>query len=117
MSAGHVRDVQEEKGLVELLLLLTLETMAPIDVVPQPTTSPRPPETPPSSPVLSPCEQVLTMKDAQQFLKLLKNIQANQTPPVPQEANQQSSIKDSSNDKQQGPARASKLEFKTVNEM
>ena len=89
--------------------------MAPIDVIPKPPTSPRPPHTPPSSPTSLPDEQVLTMKHVKQLLKLLKDV--NQTPPVPEEANQQSSTKDSSNDKQQGPARASKLEFKTVNEM
>ena len=91
--------------------------MAPIDVVvPRPPTSPRPLETPPSSPHLRTCEQVHTLNTGQ-FQELLKAIQAVQTPPAPGDANQPTDIKDSSNDKPQAPVRASKLEFKTVNEM
>lgn len=60
---------------------------------------------------------MLTMKHVQQFLELLKAVQANQTLPTPADANQPVDTKDTSSDKQQAPARASKLEFKTVNEM
>jgi hypothetical protein len=87
--------------------------MAPKDVVPKPPTSPRPPETPLSSPALLPYEQVLIMKHVQQFLKLLKAVQANQTLPAPEEASQPAT----SEDKPPVAIRASKLEFKTVNEM
>lgn len=91
--------------------------MAPIDVVvPQPPTSPRPLETPPSSPHLRTCEQVHSL-NTRQFQELLKAIQAIQTLPAPGDANQPTDINDLSNDKQQAPARASKLEFKAVNEM
>ncbi len=92
--------------------------MAPADiVVPMPPTSPRPPETPPSSPSLPASEQVLTAKDARQFLELLKTLQATQTVPAPGEATQPATTEGTSGDKQQFAARASKLEFKTVNEM
>ena len=88
--------------------------MAPIDVVlPQPPTSPRPPETPPSSPHLRLCEQVHTLNTGQ-FQELLKAIQATT---APGDASRPTDIEVSSNDKQQPPSRASKLEFKTVNEM
>lgn len=60
-----------------------IEIMAPIDVIPKPPTSPRPPGTPPSSPTLPASEQVLTVKDARQFLELLKFFQATQTVPAP----------------------------------
>ena len=89
--------------------------MAPTDVVvPKPPTSPRPPETPPNSPGLPPSEQVLTLKHVQQFLKLLKTVQALQPPG---EASQPVKIEETSGDKRQVAARASKLEFKTVTEM
>lgn len=91
--------------------------MAPIDVAPQPTTSPRPPQTPPSSPTSLPQEQGLTIKHVQQFLELLKNIQANQTAPAPIGANQPANIEDISADKKIPRARASKVEFKKVNEV
>ena len=92
--------------------------MGPTDVVvPKAPTSPRPPETPPSSPALFSFDQVLTMKHVQQFLGLLKAAQVNQTPPTPGEANQPVSNKNTSTDEQQVAPRASKLEFKTVNEM
>ncbi len=89
--------------------------MAPIDVVPQPSTSPRPPDTPPSSPHLQPCEQVHTLNTGQ-FQELLKVIQAIQTTPA-SEGNTLVSAKDVPSDKNQPVARASKLEFKEVNEM
>lgn len=88
--------------------------MAPTDVVvPKPPTSPRPPETPPSSPCLASSEQLLTMKHVEQFLDLLKAVQANQAPQVSGEINQQANNKDPSEDKQQAPSIAPKLEFKT----
>jgi len=91
--------------------------MAPIDVVPTPPTSPRPPETPPSSPTLPACGQVLTANDARQFLELLKTLQATQTVPAQGGATQPVKTGETSGDKQMVAARASKLEFKTVNEL
>ena len=92
--------------------------MGPTDVVvPNAPTSPRPPETSPSSPALFSCAQVLTMKHVLQLLGLLKAAQANQTPLTAGEANQPVINKSKSANEQQIAARASKLEFKTVNEM
>ena len=92
--------------------------MDPTDVVvPNARISPRPPETSPSSPTLFSYDQVLTVKHVQQLLGLLKAVQANQTPPTAGEAKQPASNKNKSTDEQQAAARASKLEFKTVNEM
>jgi hypothetical protein len=92
--------------------------MAPTDaVVPMPPTSPRPPATPPSSPTLPPCEQVLTLKHVQQFLELLKSVQATQTLQPLGEANRLANTKETFGDKQEAAARASKLEFKAVSEM
>ncbi len=89
--------------------------MAPTDVVvPKPPTSPRPPETPPSSPALPACEQVVTLKHVQQFFELLKTVQTVQPPG---EAPQPVKTEEVSGDKQKVAARASKLEFKTVNEV
>lgn len=89
--------------------------MALIDVVPQPSTSPRPPETPPSSPHLQACKQVHALNTAQ-FEELLKAIQACQTTPD-SEGKMLAPTKDIPSDKKQPVARASKLEFKEVNEM
>ncbi len=92
--------------------------MAPTDVVvPKPPTSPRPPETPPNSPELPPSEQVLTFKHVQHFFELLKTVQATQTLQPPGEAPQPVKTEGKSGDNQEVAARASKLEFKTVNEM
>jgi hypothetical protein len=92
--------------------------MAPTDVVvPMPPTSPRPPETPPSSPTLPPCEQVFTLKHVQQFLELLKTVQATQTLQPTGETIQLANTKETFGDQQQVTGRASKLEFKSVNEM
>ena len=91
--------------------------MAPIDdITPQAPTSPRPPETPPSSPHLRTCEQVHTLNTGQ-FQELLKVIQAIQTSSAPEDANRPTEFKDPSNDKLQARSRALKLEFRTVNEM
>ncbi|KAK3169608.1 hypothetical protein OEA41_008992 [Lepraria neglecta] len=81
------------------------------------STSPRPPETPPSSPALPAFEQVLTLKHVQQFFELLKTVQATQTLQPPGEAPQPVKTEETSGDKQQVAARASKLEFKTVSEI
>lgn len=90
--------------------------MAPVDViVPQPSTSSRPPETPPSSPRLRPCEQVHTLNSGQ-FQELLKAIQALQIAETPG-ANTLVSTEDVPSGNKQPVARASKLEFKEVNEM
>ena len=92
--------------------------MAPIDVVvPMPPTSPRSPQTPPSSPTPEASDQVLTVKDARQFLELLKSFQATQTLQPLGEANQLATVKETPGDQRQVVARASKLEFKTVNEI
>ncbi|KAL9043420.1 MAG: hypothetical protein Q9214_003395 [Letrouitia sp. 1 TL-2023] len=83
-------------------------------VVPKPSTSPRPPATPPSSPQLPPSEQVITVKDVRQFLKLLKTFQPTQTEPGKLQETASIPEKDAP---PAGPrARASSLEFKTVNE-
>ena len=90
--------------------------MAPDDVVvSQPSTSPRPPQTPPSSPHVQTCEQVHTLNTGQ-FKELLKAIEAIRTTPASEE-NTLVSTKDELSDKNQPISRASKLEFKEVNEM
>ncbi len=71
-----------------------------------PPTSPRPPETPPSSPTLPPYEQVLT----------LKNVQATQTLKSPGEAMPLASTQETFGDHPQIAAGVSKLEFKAVSE-
>ena len=92
--------------------------MGPTDIiVPNAPISLRPPETSPSSSALFLYNQVLTIKHVQQLLGLLKAAQANQTPPAVREANEPVSNQEKSTDEQQVAARASKLEFKTVNEM
>lgn len=90
--------------------------MAPFDiVVPQSPTSLRPPETLPSSLHLQECERVHTLNTGQ-FKELLKAIQAIQTTPASEE-NTLVSTGDVPSDEKQPVARASKLEFKEVNEM
>lgn len=95
--------------------LLLPDIMALIDVVPQPSMSPRPPETPPSSPHLQACKQVHILNTGQ-FKKLLKAIQAIQTTPA-SEGKIVMPTKDVSSDKKQPVARASKLKFKKINKM
>ena len=91
------------------------KTMAPTDVVvPMPPTSPRPPETPPSSPTLPACEHVLTFKHVQQFFELLKAVQAAQT--LPDKAQTTDQVTEEQVVPKEPRARASKLEFKTVDE-
>ena len=89
--------------------------MAPTDIVSQPSASPRPPETPPSSPHLRACEQVHILNTGQ-FKELLKVIEAIQTTSA-SAGNTLVSTKDVLSDKNQPVARAWKLEFKEVNEM
>ena len=90
--------------------------MAPIDVVvPQPSTSPRPPETPPSSPHLRAREQALNSEHVQLFVDLLKAAQSIQSAPAVAGAVQPASTGEISEDKKTSRARASKVEFKTVN--
>jgi len=60
---------------------------------------------------------VLTLKHVQQFFELLKTVQATQTLQPPGEAPQPVKTEEVSGDKQKVAARASKLEFKTVNEV
>lgn len=88
--------------------------MAPVGVVPQPSTSPRPPATPSSSPQLPPSEQVITVKDVPQFLEFLNTFQSTQSEPgKPQNT---ASVPEK-NASPAGPrARASRLEFITVDE-
>lgn len=57
------------------------------------------------------------MKHVQQFLELLKTVQATQTLQPPGEAIQLANTKETFGDQQQVAARASKLEFKAVSEM
>ena len=85
--------------------------MAPTDVVPKPPTSPRPLDTPPSSPVLPAHKQMLTLEHVQQFLELLKAVQALPAPGA------STKTEETPGDEQGAKTRASKLEFKTVNEM
>ncbi|KAL9126352.1 MAG: hypothetical protein Q9217_004582 [Psora testacea] len=83
-------------------------------VVPKPSTSPRPPATPPSSPQLPPSEQVITVKDVRQFLELLKTFQSTQTEPGKLQNTASVPEKDV---QPAGPrARASRLEYKTIDE-
>ena len=89
--------------------------MALIDVVPWPSTSPQPPETPPSRPLLRAREQVHTLNTGQ-FKELLKAIEAIRTTPA-SEGNTLVSTKDELSAKNQPISRASKLEFKEVNEL
>ena len=84
-------------------------------VVPKPSNSLRPPETPPSSPRLQACEQLHTLNNGQ-FQELLKAIQAVQTAPT-LGANTLVSTEDVPSDKKQSVARASKLGVNEVNEM
>ncbi|KAL2037270.1 hypothetical protein N7G274_009959 [Stereocaulon virgatum] len=88
--------------------------MAPIDVVPQPSTSRRPPAAPTSSPQLPPSEQVITVKDVRQFLELLKTFQTTQTEPGKLQNTASVPKKDAPPARPR--ARASRLEFKTVDE-
>ncbi len=85
--------------------------MASTDVVPKPPASPRQPDTPPSSPVLPAHKHVLTLEHVQKVVELLKAIIAL---PAPESATK---TEEAPAGEQGAKTRASKLEFKTVNEM
>lgn len=91
--------------------------MAPTDIIPKIPTSLRPPNTPPSSSALPACEQVLTLKHVQQFVELVKTVQATRTLQPPGEAPDPVKTEEACGDKQEVVIRASKLEFKAVNKM
>ena len=86
-------------------------------LVPMSFTSPQPPKNPPSSPALPACEHMLTLKHVQHFFELVKTVEATQILQPPGEAPQPLKTEEASGDKQQITARASKLEFKTINKM
>jgi len=87
--------------------------MAPTDVIPN---LPRP-QTPPSSPELPAYKQTLNHGHVQLFVDLLKAAQAIQSAPAAAGAIQPASTGEKSGDKKASRARASKVEFKTVNEV
>lgn len=66
---------------------------------------------PPISPILPSSEQALTLRHVQQFFEMLKTVQAIQALQPPGEALQPVKTEDTSGDKQQVPAWASKLEW------
>lgn len=89
--------------------------MAPIDAYfPQPPTSPRPPATPPSSPQLPPSEQVVTVEDVRQFLELLKTFQSAQMESGKEQTSDH--VVENQVPPAKSGARASRLDFKTVDE-
>jgi len=90
--------------------------MAPTDVIPNLPVSPRL-QTPPSSPELPPYKPTLSSDHVQLFVDLLKAAQAIQTAPAATEASPPASTGETPEDKKTLRAKASKLEFKTVNEM
>lgn len=90
--------------------------MAPTDLIPNLPVSPQP-QTPPSSPELPACKQTLSLGHVQLFVDLLKAAQSIQVAPATAEANQPANTGEKSGDKKASRARASKLEFKTVNEV
>jgi hypothetical protein len=90
--------------------------MAAIDVIPKLSVSPRL-QTTPSSPELPPYKQTLTSEHVQLFVDLLKAAQAIQTAPAAAGADQPASTRETPEDPKTSRAKASKLEFKTVNEM
>jgi len=87
--------------------------MAPTDVIPN---LPRP-QTPPSSPELPAYKQTLSSGHVQLFVDLLKAAQAIQSAPAAAGVIQPASTGEAPEDKKTSRAKASKLEFKTVNEM
>ena len=87
--------------------------MAPTNVIPN---LPRP-QTPPSSPELPAYKQTLSSGHVQLFVDLLKATQATQTAPAAVGAIHPANTGEKSGDKKASRARASKVEFKTVNEV
>ena len=90
--------------------------MAATDVIQKLPVSPRL-QTPPSSPELPPYKQTLSLDHVQLFVDLLKAAQAIQTAPAAAGAYQPANNGETPEDKETSRAKASKLEFKTVNEM
>ena len=90
--------------------------MAATDVIKKLPVSPRL-QTPPSSPELPPYKQTLSSEHVQLFVDLLKAAQAIQTAPAAVEADQPANNGETPEDKETSRAKASKLEFKAVNEM
>jgi len=90
--------------------------MAPTDVVQKLPVSPGP-QTPPSSPQLPAYTQTLSSGHVQLFVDLLKAAQAIQSAPAAAGAIQPASTGEKSGDKKAPRARASKVEFKRVNEV
>lgn len=91
--------------------------MAPPDYIQLLPVSPRP-QTPPSSPELQAHKKTLSSGHVQLFVDLLKAAQAIQTAPAAVGSNQPAgSTTQTSGENENARARASKLEFKTVNEM
>ena len=90
--------------------------MAPTDVIQKLTVSSRP-QTPPSSPELPAYKQTLSSGHVQLFVDLLKAAQAIQSAPAAAGAIQPARSGEKSGDKKASRPRASKVEFKTVNEV
>lgn len=87
--------------------------MATTDVI---SNLPRP-QTPPSSPELPAYKQTLSSGHVQLFVDLLKAAEAIRSAPTAAGAIQLASTGEKSEDKKASRARASKAEFKTVNEV
>ncbi|KAL2049831.1 hypothetical protein ABVK25_009926 [Lepraria finkii] len=81
------------------------------EVVPKPPTSQRPLVTPPGSPGQPAHKQILTLEHVQHVVELLKAIVAL---PAPEDATM---TEEAPTDEQAVKIRASKLEYKTINEM
>jgi len=90
--------------------------MAATDAIQKLPVSPRL-QTPPSSPELPPYKPTLSSDHVQLFVDLLKAAQSIQTVPATTEANQPAGTGEISEDKKISRVRASKVEFKTVNEI
>ena len=73
-------------------------------------------QTPPSSPELPPYKQTLSSDHVRLFADLLNAAQSIQAAPATAAANQLANTEEKSGDKKTSRARASKPEFKTVNE-
>lgn len=75
-------------------------------------------DTPPSSPTLPPSEQMVTFKHVQQFMEIIKIAQATQALSDPAANSQAAETQGAANHQsKEARTRASKLEFKTVDEV
>ena len=86
--------------------------------IPAPSASPLPPVTPPSSPLLLPTRQTISLDCLQQLLKLVQAIQntpASSASPVTVEATQ--TVEPENEPEKVVKGRASRMEYTTVNEM